>query len=580
MADLTISQKLDSIINTKANIKQAIINKGQQVNDVFDTYAAAIENIQTSPSVENLDTQLNTQDNLLNTQNITISNIANALNGKSLPGGGSIDSNSVYNLQAFEQDTEPSKSIIEYVQVYPTEIDMSNKQGNIYNLFSGCRYMKNLPNMVNYDALNNNIDPAFTFRNCSNLTNIDINLYNCAGFISMSYMFAGCYDLETVNFIQPSSFHSPIVDDYIGAQQVDSMFSNCYSLTNININNGWIYTTSLSSMFYNCSNLTDLSHITINVNELSNDITGLFQNCSNLTNFPTFEGKSEYTLSSLSQLFTRCSNLNDTTASNILNCFNIDNVNDLGYTFLGCSNLNNFPNQINYENIYSFNYSFGGMNITDINLSISNAGSLQSTFSPIYQYYNRLTQTQENIMLNSPLTNLTLTNCDNAQYLDYMCESCENLKSVNMSNLSTNLYQCSYMFANCQNLTNVAFNDCNFNNVYSTVYMFANCYNLIDCPNISTLSSQLQQTDCMFADCYNLVNVPTLNMEQVTSASDMFKNCYNLSNQSLENILNMRPVQTGYTYSYFGITENQFNIMKNLPSFQNAVNNGWSNEYI
>ena len=42
----------------------------------------------------------------------------------------------------------------------------------------------------------------------------------------------------------------------------------------------------------------------------------------------------------------------------------------------------------------------------------------------------------------------------------------------------------------------------------------------------------------------------------------------------------MKPVQAGCTYSYFGITENQFNVMKNLPNFQNAVNNGWSNEYI
>ena len=579
MPDLTISQKLDSIINSKTNIKQAIINKGQQVNDVLDTYAAAIENIQTGTPSEDLNTVLNTQDNLLNTQNITISNITNALNGKSLPGGGSIDGNSVYNLDAFK-NSQIGESILSYVQVYPTEIDMSNRQGSLYGLFNGCRYMQTLPNMVNYDALNNNIDPAYTFYNCSNLTNIDINLYNCVGFISMSSMFAGCYDLETVNFIQPSSFHSPIIDDYIQPQQVDFMFSNCYSLTNININNGWIYATSITSMFYNCSNLTDLSHITINVNELSNDITGLFENCSNLTNFPTFEGKSEYALSSLSQLFTRCSNLNDTTASNILNCFNIDNVNDLGYTFLGCSNLNNFPNQINYENIYSFNYSFGGMNITDINLSISNAGSLQSTFSPIYQYYNQLTQTDEKIMLNSPLTNLTLTNCDNVQYLDCICESCENLKSVNIYNLTTMTLQIPYMFANCYNLVNVLFDNCNLSSVYSTVSMFENCYNLVDCPNISTLSNSLQQTDYMFANCYNLVNVPTLDMEQVYSGMNMFENCYNLSNQSLENILNMRPVQTGYTYSYFGITENQFNIMKNLPSFQNAVNNGWSNEYI
>ena len=580
MADLTISQKLDSIINTKANIKQAIINKGQQVNDVFDTYAAAIENIQTSPSVENLDTQLNTQDNLLNTQNITISNIANALNGKSLPGGGSIDANSVYDLQSFKESGQAGESILRYVKVYPAEIDMSNRQGSLYGLFDGCKYMETVPNIVNFDGYNQQIDSMYAFNSCSSLNNVDLNLNNCTGFGTMSYMFCNCKNLKIVNFIQPNSFHTPIDGDFVTTQVADFMFYNCRSLTNININNGWLYVSSLAAMFSNCYSLTDLSNITINVTELSSDPVEMFRNCCNITNFPLFEGKSNYNITSLGSMFVACSNINDLILSNILNCFNLNNVTDISHTFLGCSNLNSLPNQINYENIYSFNYSFGGMNITDINISISNASSLQSAFSPIYTYYNDEAQMDSVIVYNSPLTNLTLTNCDNVQYLDYMCASCENLKSVNIYNLTSTVFQTPYVFENCYNLVNVSFDNCNFSNVYNVSNMFTNCYNLVNCPNISTLSSLLQQADFMFANCYNLVNVPTLNVEQVTSAYAMFENCHNLSNQSLENILNMRPTQVGYTYSYFGITENQFNIMKNLPSFQNAVNNGWSETYI
>ena len=575
MADLTISQKLDSIINTKANIKQAIINKGQQVNDVFDTYAAAIENIQTSPSVENLDTQLNTQDNLLNTQNITISNIANALNGKSLPGGGSIDGNNVYNLDAFNNSSY-AESILNYVQVYPTELDMSNKQGSLSYLFKGCQYMTNVPNLINYDASNNYVDIVETFSECKNLTEINININNALGIGQMRYAFYNCQNLKTINFIQPNAFTNENSDI---TQDLMSVFSDCRNLTEININNGFVTASSISSAFSNCYNITDLSNIIIGVSRMTADPTYTFHYCYNLVNFPVFEGQTDYPIGSISGMFDCCNYLNNNILNTILDHFNFDYLAHIDFAFEGCTNLTALPSQFNYDNINNFASAFSGVNITDINLSISNGSSLQRTFSSTYPKYNETTQGTDIIETNSPLTNLTLTNCSNVQYIDEMCINCKNLRSVNISNLSTNLYQCSYMFANCQNLTNVAFENCEFGSVYQTSSMFENCYNLVDCPNISTLSNSLQQTDCMFADCYNLVNVPTLNMEQVYSATDMFKNCYNLSNQSLENILNMRLTQIGYIYSYLGITENQFNIMKNLPSFTNAVNNGWPEQY-
>lgn len=577
MADLTISQKLDSIINTKANIKQAIINKGQQVNDVFDTYAAAIENIQTSPSVENLDTQLNTQDNLLNTQNITISNIANALNGKSLPGGGSIDGNSVYNLEDFTKSDQYGESILKYVTVYPTELDWNNRPFSLSYLFSNCQYMTNVPNITNFDGFNSYTDIIETFKDCKSLTEININLNNTCGFGSMRCAFCNCQNLKTINFIQPNSF---LQEDVGVDNDLVSTFAGCCNLTDINIDNGLLTPGSIDSSFANCFNITDLSNFTLNVYRISTNPTGTFSNCYNLVNFPIFENKSEYPINSISSMFQCCEYIGDSTLSNILNHFNLDNVTDIVTSFCGCVNLNSIPSELNYDNIVHMTHAFCGINVQDINLSVTNAISLQGTFAGSYYKWNTNTQSEGLVTVNTPLTNLTLTNCSNVQSMDEMCVDCKNLRSVNMSNLSTNLYQCSYMFANCQNLTNVTFNDCNFNNVYNTVYMFTNCYNLVDCPNISTLSNSLQQTDYMFANCYNLVNVPTLNMEQVHSATNMFENCYNLSNQSLENILNMRPVQTGYTYSYFGITENQFNIMKNLPSFQNAVNNGWPEQYI
>lgn len=575
MADLTISQKLDSIINTKANIKQAIINKGQQVNDVFDTYAAAIENIQTSPSVENLDTELNTQDNLLNTQNITISNISNALNGKSLPGGGSIDGNNVYNLDAFST-TSATESILNYVKIFPTEIDMSNKTTLSY-LFSGCQYMTNVPNLINFDGNNGYVDLIQTFSNCKSLTEININLNNTRGINQMGWLFSGCHNLKTINFIQPNAFINE--NDYT-TQDMGGTFAQCSNLTNINIDNGYIVPATMYDAFADCYNIVDLSNIVINISQLANDPTYTFSNCYNLVNFPIFEGESDYSVYGLYGMFTGCKYLNNNTLDDILNRLNLTSVSDISSIFLGCTNLNILPSQLNYDNIGNFNYSFIGINVSDINLSVSKASALQKTFGSTYNIYNETTQEMEIIETNSPLTNLTLTNCNSVQFIDEICMDCKNLKSVNIGGLSTNLYQCGSMFANCYNLTNVEFENCDFSSTYQCSSMFANCHNLVNCPTLNNLGTSLQTAQYMFANCYNLVSVPTINVEQCPDVIYMFENCYNLSNQSLENILNMKFSASGYTYSAIGITENQFNIMKNLPSFQNAVNNGWSNEYI
>ena len=58
----TTSEKLNLLLNTKSEIKAALIAKGQTVNDVFSTYPDKIRAIETG---ENLDAEIATQDNLI-----------------------------------------------------------------------------------------------------------------------------------------------------------------------------------------------------------------------------------------------------------------------------------------------------------------------------------------------------------------------------------------------------------------------------------------------------------------------------------------------------------------------------------
>lgn len=58
----TTAEKLTLLLNTKADIKAALAEKGQTASDVFSTYADKIRAIETGP---NLDSELTTQDTLI-----------------------------------------------------------------------------------------------------------------------------------------------------------------------------------------------------------------------------------------------------------------------------------------------------------------------------------------------------------------------------------------------------------------------------------------------------------------------------------------------------------------------------------
>lgn len=577
MPDLTISQKLDSIINSKTNIKQAIINKGQQVNDVLDTYAAAIENIQTGTPSEDLNTVLNTQDNLLNTQNITISNISNALSGKSIPGGsGDLSIDDIYDISNF--DITKSQRLLDYVKVYPNTIDATNITVLDY-LFQGCMYMQNVPTFTNLE--NSTLDGSvsggaltlhYTFQNCRNLSNIDINIPNKTTMSGMTAAFYECQSVENINFISPNT----LSEDQFGSSDFSQCFCNCYNLKNINVSNGYLLAYMCSQMFCDCHNLTNLSHITINLSYCY-DMSGMFMNCYNLTNFPTIISESP-SITSMDWTFSKCNNLTDNELNKILSNVNTDSVITLSCTFGGCVDLNTIPNQFNYDNIQLLDSCFLGVNLTKVNLSISNCTSLYSTFAYKSNYWINENYYEDLYPCN--LQEITLTNCTNINRASYMCYGCYTLTNININNLSTNLSDMSGTFRDCTNLTQINFENCDFGNVTTLSEMFANCENLINCPSFNNLGSVM---DCnqMFSNCVNLVNIPYINIKDSNYIQNMFMGCDNLSDNSLDTILQMAADRSFVgSWSELGITENQFNIMKNLPNFQNAVNNGWSNEYI
>lgn len=248
------------------------------------------------------------------------------------------------------------------------------------NLFSGMAQLEEVPEL-DFTKVNSGY---YMFYNCRSLTNIpDINapvLWNCRGMFSecrnistinlnlvgteTSYMFANCYNLQSVNIANHSLNNS------------QNMFWNCFNLKEVNFGNV-ANLKQASYMFVRCNNLQ-----TVNMYDFSNlvNAASMFSNTGSLdavsvfnlnnTTFPNLTTVNnmfyESNIKSViglnlpvayqgAYMFTACRNLTDAsiiTSNTLTNMFSI---------FSSCNNLINVA-QFNVENVNNLSSAFGFCN--------------------------------------------------------------------------------------------------------------------------------------------------------------------------------------------------------------------------
>lgn len=93
-------------------------------------------------------------------------------------------------------------------------------------------------------------------------------------------------------------------------------------------------------------------------------------------------------------------------------------------------------------------------------------------------------------------------------------------------------------------------------NVTNFVNMFYMCYNLTNIPNINTINAVNMRY--MFAYCSRLNNVPNLNISNVTNTAGMFSTCYNLTS-----VPNLNTINVTYMASMFFNCQN----ILDIPNF-------------
>lgn len=274
----TIAENLTLLESTKANIKQAIVNKGVSVSDTdtFASYADKIGQISGGSSAAALD---------FGTINYAY---APTILKKGLDASVAYlnnwtgnwfkkDNNLMFLPKVEIVDSEPVR--LEYVEntfpkllIFP-DIDFKHKDINGYQFMDNSKAISIHLKNINFTG---SLD--YLFYECTNLSDL-----TCSGLTidsnvtSASKCFQDCYNLTAV----PDLFN--------GAQtnltNLNYMFYQCYGMTTIDLSS-WKFgqVTNMQNMFRNCNNTITIDITGIDTSQMTStsDMSFIFYGCYNL----------------------------------------------------------------------------------------------------------------------------------------------------------------------------------------------------------------------------------------------------------------------------------------------------------
>lgn len=300
----TTTDKLNKLIQTKAAIKAALVEKGQNPSDVFSTYANNIKAISTgvdNPLIANSDAEMNTYLNDTKYLNMYVK-----FTGQSE----TYVTGETYKI--VEEDADPTQ--YEPVGSTLSFKDILNVRNGQY-LFYDCRSLTNdqLNSIIKFDDTENVTDMNSMFYYCVSLTSAP--LLNTSKVTNMKSMFIVCKNLPTISLLDTSN-----------VTNMESMFNSCQNLTNIPLLDT-SKVTNMKNMFYNCQNLP-----TIPLLDTSNvtDMSYMFYQCKSLLTVPLLDTSK---VTSMSNMFNNCPELPT------IPLLDTSNVTSMSYMFNLCYKL-------------------------------------------------------------------------------------------------------------------------------------------------------------------------------------------------------------------------------------------------
>ena len=250
------------------------------------------------------------------------------------------------------------------------------------------------------------------------------------------------------------------------------------------------------------------------------------------------------------------------------NNFNTSKVEEMYYTFDGCSSLTILDlNDFNTSNVKDMSNMFSCCSsLTELDLSNFNTSKVTGMIGMFdictslvnldLSSFNTSKVTNMSNMFSScsSLPNLDLSNFNtsNVTNMRWMFERCSSLTSLDLSSFNTiSVTTMASMFFGCSSLTSLDLSNFNTSNATSMESMFSVCSSLTSLDLSSFNTSNATSMDSMFSSCSSLPNLDlsNFNTSNVTSMGSMFFGCSKLQTQI--NIMNPNMAADNYKYMFY-----------------------------
>ena len=332
------------------------------------------------------------------------------------------------------------------------------------------------------------------FRDCVNLSSVDLSGLKTDNVKSMCRMFESCSSLTSLDV---SGFNTGNV------WNMGRMFHSCSSLSSLDVSGfdtrsvGYMY-----NMFWECSSLTSLDVSKFDTGKVI-DMVGMFGRCSNLTSLDVSKFDTS-NVTDMHSMFSSCSNLDILDVSG----FDTGNVTDMGSMFLGCSSLSSIDvSGFDTENVTNMHNMFtdcSGLNSLEVSsFDTRNVTDMGYLFSGC-----------------SKLTILNVSGFDtkNVTNMGGMFYGCSGVSSLDVSGFDTrNVTDVHAMFYYCSSLINLDVSGFSTGNVIDMGEMFRGCNGLISLDVSNFLTSNVTDMGLMFASCSGLssLDLSSFDMQMV-----------------------------------------------------------------
>lgn len=527
----TTADKLQKLLETKAAIKQAIIDKGVEVGEdvPFGDYPSKISDIKGEGGGDST-TYVNPDFYEIRTNGGTnYNNLFRDYNGTSLDIG-NWDTSKVTNMESMFYNCSNL-----------TSLDIGNwdvrNVESLYNFFYDCKKLE-VVDMSNWET-NNLENTSGLFSNCISLHTVKLN--NCSR--------------DTIERLLGDGWSYPEGDIngqtrklYVTESNVESMSPpNDWEFVNKDTNEviaqiELLYDQDSKEFREN----REIEEVTTMVTNRHTDLSGMFQECENLRTINNIAEWNTSNVREMHNMFENCRSLESLTLDG--KYWNTSKVENVEHMFFGCENLRTLDlSNFDLSNTDSTNWMFRDCNrlhtlrLDNCNgttiMKITGSESFPTGSARGYEGTRKIYCKKENAFGSTPdgwefidvvtgevivpeepefyipgyfkgkdIEEATTMVTSEHDDLSEMFSSCENLRTINnisewdTSNVTT-MYR---MFENCRSLESLDLSSFNTSNVDSMYDIFARCENLKEL-NLSSFEIRENcDTDWMFVDCRKL----------------------------------------------------------------------------